>query len=299
MKRWFCILLSLIVCLSLAGCGQKLPENDVPQESINHPTALPPAAQPPLAEAPAPSAPPAEVPENAPSQQPVEAPETPEAPDVVPDGNIIITQNANGDTVFQLDVSLPGCEDLPKIDSYYKTMYEDLERTYALLHEDATRQQAEYQAMGLEFMPWQATVQYEIVRNDGTTLSILREIYEHFGGAHPTITYQSETFDLATQGRLLLGNLFTVPEDVYLPRLQDMILAQMDKRETEEGIYYYETAREQLSNLLEPMNFALTEDSLLLFFDPYALAPYAAGPQHFYLALSDLADIVKPQYLTE
>ena len=66
MKRWFCILISLIVCLSLVGCGQKLPETAVPQESVDHPTKLPPAAQPPLAETPVPPAPPAEVPENAP-----------------------------------------------------------------------------------------------------------------------------------------------------------------------------------------------------------------------------------------
>ena len=87
--------------------------------------------------------------------------------------------------------------------------------------------------------------------------------------------------------------------DVYLPRLRDLILAQMDQKETESGVFYFDFAREQLMTLHDPMDFALTDDSLLIFFDEYALAPYAAGLQHFYLPLSDLADILNPLYFAE
>ena len=51
--------------------------------------------------------------------------------------------------------------------------------------------------------------------------------------------------------------------------------------------------------LHDPLDFALTEDCLLIFYNEYALAPHAAGPQHFYLPLSDLSDILLPQYITE
>ena len=136
-------------------------------------------------------------------------------------------------------------------------------------------------------------------RNDGKTLSVLREVYENLGGAHPMITYQAETFDVASQGRLLLGDLFSVAEDAYSARLQDMILAQMDQKETETGVLYYDFAREQLMTLHDSLDFALTEDCLLIFYNEYALAPHAAGPQHFYLPLSDLSDILLPQYVTE
>ena len=126
---------------------------------------------------------------------------------------------------------------------------------------------------------------------------MLREIYENFGGAHPLVTYRAETFDVSTQGRLLLGDLFTVSEDQYLARLQNMILAQMDQKEADSGVAYFDDAREQLLNLLDPMDFALTEDSLLIFYNVYALAPHAAGPQQFYLPLSELSDILKPQWV--
>ena len=46
-----------------------------------------------------------------------------------------------------------------------------------------------------------------------------------------------------------------------------------------------------------PKNVPIAD--LFAVYNEYALAPHAAGPQHFYLPLSDLSDIVKPQYLTE
>lgn len=295
MKRCFSVLLALFLCLTLFGCGKEAPAAPPVDNGV---TSTPPAEQPREEH-------PSQQPVTPPAEEPVPADPlpgeqvAPEVPEITPDGNIVITHNANNETVFRLDLNLLSCADLPKIDSYYKTMCADLEALYALSGDEATRQQAEYQTMGYEFLPWAASVNAEVTRNDGVTLSVLREIYENLGGAHPMVTYQAETFDVASQGRLLLGNLFTVAEDVYFPRLRDMILSQMDKQETENGVAYFDSAREQLMTLLDPMDFALTEDCLLIFYNEYALAPHAAGPQLFYLPLSELSDILLPQYITE
>ena len=295
MKRWSFLICLLILCLALVGCGKEAP---AAPPVDNGAISAPPAEQPKVEQpSPQPVTPPVEEPVPAdplPGEQ-----VAPVVPEVTPDSNIVITHNANNETVFQLDLNLISCADLPKIDTYYKTMCADLKALYALSGDEATRQQAEYQTMGYEFLPWAASVNAEVTRNDGVTLSVLREIYENLGGAHPMVTYQAETFDVASQGRLLLGNLFTVSEDVYSPRLRDMILSQMDKQETENGVAYYDSAREQLMTLLDPMDFALTEDCLLIFYNEYALAPHAAGPQLFYLPLSELSDILLPQYITE
>jgi len=295
MKRWSFLICLLILCLALVGCGREAP---AAPPVDNGAISTPPAEQPKVEQpSPQPVTPPVEEPVPAdplPGEQ-----VAPVVPEITPDSNIVITHNANNETVFQLDLNLISCADLPKIDTYYKTMCADLKALYALSGDEATRQQAEYQTMGYEFLPWAASVNAEVTRNDGVTLSVLREIYENLGGAHPMVTYQAETFDVASQGRLLLGNLFTVSEDVYSPRLRDMILSQMDKQETENGVAYYDSAREQLMTLLDPMDFALTEDCLLIFYNEYALAPHAAGPQLFYLPLSELSDILLPQYITE
>ena len=290
MKRFFALTLALMLCLALFACGKQ------------------PAQTPPADDPPAPI-----VPVSPPAQEPVTPPEEPVPADplpgeqVVPEIPEVIFGNYSGtfgdssgtiDYVL-VDANLPHIESLPQIHSYYQTLWEDWKAIYELSREDAIRHKADMESMGLEFIPWTVEIQFDVLRNDGTTLSVLREVYENLGGAHPMITYQAETFDIATQGRLLLGDLFSVAEDVYSARLQDMILAQMDQKETETGVLYYDFAREQLMTLHDPLDFALTEDCLLIFYNEYALAPHAAGPQHFYLPLSDLSDIVKPQYLTE
>ena len=290
MKRFFALTLALMLCLSLFACGKQ-------------PAQTPPADDPPASD----------VPVSPPAQEPVTPPEEPvpadplpgeqvepEVPEVILGGYGGSFMDSSGTVVLvRVESNLPHVESLPQIHSYYQTLWEDLKATYRLNLNDAAQHRAECLRMGQEFTRWTVEIQFDVLRNDGTTLSVLREIYENFGGAHPMITYQAETFDVASQGRLLLGDLFSVAEDAYSARLQDMILTQMDQKETETGVLYYDFAREQLMTLHDPLDFALTEDCLLIFYNEYALAPHAAGPQHFYLPLSDLSDILLPQYVTE
>ena len=291
MKRILSILLALMLCLVLFGCRKE----DTNQSGAD---AAPPA---PVVSV----CPPAQEPVTSP-EEPVPADPlpgeqvAPEVPEVI-FGNYSATFGDSSGTIdyVLVDANLPHVESLPQIHSYYQTLWEDLKAIYGLNREDAIRHKADMESMGLEFIPWAVELEFEVTRNDGVTLSVLRQVYENLGGAHPMISYQAETFDVASQGRLLLGDLFSVAEDVYSARLQDMILAQMDQKETETGVLYYDFAREQLMTLHDPLDFALTEDCLLIFYNEYALAPHVAGPQHFYLPLSDLSDILLPQYVTE
>ena len=281
MKRILSVILALMLCLSLFACGKQ------PVEAPTEPATQPPTE--------APTAAPAEPATEAPTEAPTEPP----LPEVIPGSATAIFKDDSDNPVLEMRVTLPACEALPQIDAYYKAMYDDLYATCALNAQEAAQRRSEFITDGLDFIPWAVEVDCEITRNDGVTLSVLREVYENLGGAHPLVTYRAETFDVASQGRLLLGDLFTVSEDEYLSRLKDLILPQMDKLETDSGVLYFDYAREELMTLLDPMDFALTGDSLLIFYNEYALAPHAAGLQHFYLPLSDLSDILQPQYVTE
>ena len=291
MKRFFALTLALMLCLALFGCGKV----DTNQSGID---AAPPA---PIVSVCPPAQEPVTPPEEPMPADPLPGEQVaPEVPEVIFGNYSAIFGDSSGAIDYVLvDANLPHMESLPQIHSYYQTLWEDLKAIYGLNREDAIRHKADMESMGLEFIPWTVEIQFDVLRNDGKTLSVLREIYENLGGAHPMITYQAETFNVASQGRLLLGDLFSVAEDAYSARLQDMILAQMDQKETETGVLYYDFAREQLMTLHDPLDFALTEDCLLIFYNEYALAPHAAGPQHFYLPLSDLSDILLPQYVTE
>ena len=279
MKRVLSLFLTLLLCLSLCACN-KTPEA--------------PPVEPPVQQDPAPA--PEPTPEPTPEPEPTPDPE-PVVTGVEVDANHYSHQviaAVDAAPVITADFLMPEPEEMPQITAYYETVKTDLFAIYSGEAGDALLQM---QNMGENFRPWAMEMAFEVQRNDGTVLSILRELYENRGGVHPSVVYFAETYEVASQGRLLLGNLFTVPEDVYLARLQDMILAQMDQRETGDGVYYFEFAREQLLNLLDPMDFALTEDSLLIFFDVYALAPYAAGPQYFYLPYSELSDILDTRWV--
>ncbi len=291
MKRCLCLVLALMLCLSLFGCGKV----DTNQSGID---AAPPA---PIVSVCPPAQEPVTPPEEPVPADPLPGEQVaPEIPEVILGDYGGRFMDSSGSVVLvRVESNLPHVESLPQIHSYYQTLWEDWKAIYELSREDAIRHKADMESMGLEFIPWAVEIQFDVLRNDGKTLSVLREVYENLGGAHPMITYQAETFDVASQGRLLLGDLFSVAEDVYSARLQDMILAQMDQKETETGVLYYDFAREQLMTLHDPLDFALTEDCLLIFYNEYALAPHAAGPQHFYLPLSDLSDILLPQYVTE
>ena len=240
MKR---ILSAVLLLLCLCACGKQPADPPAPTEPVTQaPTAAPtaPATEPP-------------------TEAPTEAPTEPAAPEVIPGSATAIFKDDGEHPVLELRVNLPACEALPQIDGYYKAVYDDLYATCALNAEEAAQRRAEFVTDGLDFTPWAVEVDCEITRNDGVTLSVVREVYEHFGSPYPTVTCFCETFDVATQGRLLLSDLFVEGAD-YLSRLP----------------------------VVEPeqMNFALTDSWLLVGIEGDTEA----------VLLSDLADILKPQY---
>ena len=71
----------------------------------------------------------------------------------------------------------------------------------------------------------------------------------------------------------------------------------MDQKIAEYGSDpYYEGVRDQLTTVYDPQNFALTDDSLLVFFSPYDIAPYVAGVQEFYIPFNALSGILDSQW---
>lgn len=244
MKRILSAVLALMLCLSLCACCKKPVE--VPTEP--------------------PTQPPTQVPTAAPTEPatepPTEAPTEPAVPEVIPGSATAIFKDEGENPVLEMRVTLPACEGLPQIDGYYKAIYDDLYATCALNAEEAAQRRAEFITDGLDFIPWAVEVDCEITRNDGVTLSVVREVYEHFGSPYPTVTYQCETFDVATQGRLLLSDLFVEGAD-YQP--------------------FWAPNGE-----LEQLNFAIIEDAVVV-----------CGENGGSVPLSDLADILNPLYFAE
>ena len=244
MKRILSVILALMLCLSLFACGKQ------PVEAPTEPATQPPTE--------APTAVPAEPA----TEPPTEAPTEPPLPEVGSDNYLFTFTDGQENPVLTLTASLPACEALPQIDAYYKAMYDDLYATCALNAQEAAQRRSEFVTDGLDFTPWSVEVKCAVTCNDGKTLSVIREVYEHFGGPYPTVTCCGETFDVATQGRLLLRDLFVEGAD-YATRLP---VTEPDQ-----------------------LNFALTGGFVLL----------CDGEGTVSVPLSDLSDILQPQYVTE
>ncbi len=224
-----------------------------------------------------------------------DAPDTPDTPDtaaepltVVPYVRTLTVRDgtAGADVVWiEGEFSVPSIPALPRVSDYYADLSQELQQD--CWNQSGEAQAAQELSSG-GWTPWTWTLDYQVLRNDGRTLSILRTLDQNAGGPHPSSYVWAESFDAQSGGRLLLGDLFTAEESEYLPRLLDAVRAQM----ADNGIDYYEDASTTLEQVFDPVNFALEEDSLLLFFNTSEIAPYASGFQEFRLPWTDLADIL-------
>lgn len=113
---------------------------------------------------------------------------------------------------------------------------------------------------------------------------------------------EGNTFDLNTGKKLSLSDVFTVSEEEYLA----FIYAFVTKTTSEEindslaqghgSPYnfedpYAEAGREAIRGFA-PDDFYLTEDSLVVFYQKYAISSGAAGPQKFEIPYQDMADML-------
>ena len=113
-------------------------------------------------------------------------------------------------------------------------------------------------------------------------------------GAHPNTFYRTFTFDLATGTELAMSDLF-IPRSEYLDRLSAIAQFELAKSLGEFANIEY-IAQGTEPSALNFQTFVIDADALVLLFPPYQVAPYAAGPQSVRIPLSQLADILKPEY---
>lgn len=288
MKRLCSLALALLLCFGLFGCGgqQKEPDLSADGPEATEPSETFKTPEPPE-EPDAPGDP--EEPTAADSAAPLEITSA--------ESRTVAADPADGKTaVLTIDAAFPAIEGMERVTDYYSAMQAELETVYGADAEEAAARREELLSVGSEFSPWQVTMEYEVLRNDGVTLSILRRICENRGGAYPTVALRAETFDVASQGRLLLTDLFAVSTEEALSALMATVWTQMEARS--DTVWLVSDA-EQLERLYDPLDFALTDDSLVVFFGDSQLAAHAAGEQRFDLPLSGLSHLLRPEYVTE
>ena len=110
------------------------------------------------------------------------------------------------------------------------------------------------------------------------------------GAAHPGSYSITLNYDLNQGKELALADLF-LPNSSYLETIANYCVAELSKQPFFEGPFA-DGAQPTLENY---RNWNITPDGLMITFDEYQVAPYAAGPQTVTVPYSELRNLIDPQ----
>lgn len=193
--------------------------------------------------------------------------------------------------ITQPEVTIPGQESAADaINRYYE---HQLEESYALTEglENARIDQESAREGGYEFIAHVYECTPEVYYNDNNRLSVLNIHYVNSGGAHPYVYYSSETFDLLTGERLTLTDILGAGDEEVREKVYQTALAQIEAKAGTDDFIYYEDYAVTLRDYYDADNFFLYGSNLVFYYQPYTIAPYAAGLPMFTL---DLAEVGLP-----
>ena len=130
--------------------------------------------------------------------------------------------------------------------------------------------------------------QIKYAKND--FLSVVEEEYSFIGGAHGMTVWKASNIDFRNKKQIYLNDLFA--DENYEDVLNNMIdtLLETNKEEYSELWEHPEIQEEH------QYNFYITDDDLVIYFQPYELSYYARGFVEFPLRLSELKGYLNEEY---
>ncbi len=282
------IALLLICGLLLAGCGEEMFPTATPapaeDTSAAAPTALP-TEVPPSAE------PTTVAPVEEPTAQPVE-PTTAAPSDTEPVAQLTLesrsTAESNPEPPYAVTIVQPVLqpETNPTAQLFNRAVDERLGAAVDGFVADAPPSASAPEGLGVSEST--LDVSYEVLLDQADLDSVRMLISTYFlGAAHPFGSYATINFDQRTGYVLELADLFEI-NSPYL----DTIAAYCKQELTKRDMLFFEEGVEPTYENYQRWN--LTPDGLLISFDPYQVAPYAAGPQEVLIPYSELTTLIDP-----
>ncbi|MBL8146736.1 MAG: DUF3298 domain-containing protein [Anaerolineae bacterium] len=142
--------------------------------------------------------------------------------------------------------------------------------------------------------PWTLNIENDVL--DGvSTVSVVFTRYMFTGGANGNTDYHTLTAVVGPGNLLTLPDIFVAGVDPYAI-LQPLAVAALTEQLGDAAV------PEMLAEGTAPVpenyqNWALTADSLNLYFNEYQVAPGVAGAPSISIPLTELADVLQPQFL--
>jgi hypothetical protein len=136
-------------------------------------------------------------------------------------------------------------------------------------------------------------LKYTLIGQRGEVWSIKIEVmYYYDGAAHPGHNSITVNYDLRQGRELTLDDLFQ-PGSNYLQVIADKCKAQLSTRDIGFEDEIFNSGADPLPENYQRWN--LSPDGLVITFDEYQVAPYAAGPQIVVIPFAELTPWANPQ----
>jgi hypothetical protein len=181
-------------------------------------------------------------------------------------------------------------EGITSINEYYKTQLDYFVTTvvsdgkkYALEAKKAAEE------AGFDFFALAFEREPSIYYNDNNMLSVLNMDYENTGGAHPNSYWSSETFDVKTGRMVTLSDIFGLSKEKTLEKVYEIVINQIEETKGENSCYF-ENYEENVKNYYSENDFVLGPEDIILYYQHYAIAPYAAGIPTFEFPYDNAGD---------
>jgi hypothetical protein len=182
-------------------------------------------------------------------------------------GNIIITVECEYPVIESKDNN----DFIKSLNEQYKKDAETfVSDTEANFKGDA-KEQEKYMADNFRTMVF--TRSFDVTLNRNNMLSITQLDYSNTNGAHPNTVRSSKTFDMAENKELSLKDVLGMNETDTTSYVKDKFDEYVKKNAGENADYYKGVE----GSMLKAVNFCLTDTSLVMYYNPYDILPYAAG----------------------
>ena len=141
-------------------------------------------------------------------------------------------------------------------------------------------------------MPWELNCEGKVIYQNDKIFSLALNNYRFTGGAHPNTHTKILNFDLK-EGRVLSI------EDLITDWKAFTQLAEGSLR-AEKGIddsVSWSEAGFFMEHFQVSSNFALTTEGIMLYYNTYEIAPYAAGITEFVIPYDRLKGVIRPEFV--
>ena len=212
--------------------------------------------------------------------------------------NISDYDEAAGDPILTIDVAAltvndPGYEALrDSVNSYWDGVWENMQEQHDQICQEAKEYHEGDYAAGYYTISRDA----RILRADSRIFSFLDIEETYTGGAHGSSYQKGVNMDAATGRQLTLQDVTSDYDQVYSAVMERLNQISEDGMLFEE---YPDTVSKMFYDGDTSLEWTMDREGVIFYFNPYEIAPYAAGCIEVPLRFSEYPDLFRPEYVSD